>query len=112
MKLFYHPSFTNNAFVDFEKSPVFHSSFTDNKVRPYWTVKPYHIDDVVTVEEVSEDELIRQFTENMLYAYENTIEAKQGVISTVKRLKSEGQFLFFSLILLEKEKQKTTFKRG
>ena len=41
----------------FEKSPVFHSSFTDNKVRPYWTVKPYHIDDVVTVEEVSEDEL-------------------------------------------------------
>ena len=23
MKLFYHPSFTYNAFVDFEKSPVF-----------------------------------------------------------------------------------------
>ena len=23
MKLFYHPSFTNNAFVDFEKSPIF-----------------------------------------------------------------------------------------
>ena len=39
---------------------------------------------------VNEEELICQFTENMLYAYENTIEAKQGVISTVKRLKSEG----------------------
>lgn len=33
----------------FEKAPVFHSSFTDNKVRPYWTVKPYKIDDVITV---------------------------------------------------------------
>ncbi len=32
-----------------EKAPVFHSSFTDNGVRPYWTVKPYKIDDVVIV---------------------------------------------------------------
>lgn len=47
----------------FEKSPVFHSSFTDNKVRPYWTVKPYHIDDVVSVEEVSEEELATKVDE-------------------------------------------------
>lgn len=32
-----------------EKAPVLHSSFTDNRVRPYWTVKPYNIDDVLTV---------------------------------------------------------------
>ncbi len=39
---------------------------------------------------ISAEELVKQFTENMLYAYENTIEPKQGVIETVKRLKSEG----------------------
>ena len=33
----------------FEKAPVLHSSFKDNKVAPYWTVKPYRIDDVFTV---------------------------------------------------------------
>lgn len=49
-----------------EKAPVFHSSFTDNKVRPYWTVKPYKIDDVVTVsypEDVDKavDEFLTQY---------------------------------------------------
>ncbi len=33
----------------FEKAPVLHSSFKDNHVSPYWIVKPYHIDDVLTV---------------------------------------------------------------
>ena len=33
----------------FKKSPVLHASFKDNKVAPYWTVKPYRIDDVLTV---------------------------------------------------------------
>ena len=32
-----------------EKSPVLHSSFTDNHISPYWEVKPYNIDDVLTV---------------------------------------------------------------
>lgn len=41
----------------FEKAPVLHSSFTDNKIHPYWTVKNYDIDDVLTVKEVEEDEL-------------------------------------------------------
>lgn len=41
----------------FEKAPVLHSSFTDNKVHPYWTVKDYEIDDVITVKEVSEEDL-------------------------------------------------------
>ncbi|MDE5671053.1 MAG: hypothetical protein K2I14_06290, partial [Eubacterium sp.] len=40
-----------------EKAPVLHSSFTDNRIRPYWTVKDYKIDDVLTVKEVSEAEL-------------------------------------------------------
>ena len=38
----------------FEKAPVLHSSFTDNRISPYWTVKDYHINDVLTVKEVDE----------------------------------------------------------
>ena len=41
----------------FEKAPVLHSSFTDNKIHPYWTVKNYRIEDVLTVKEIGEDEL-------------------------------------------------------
>ena len=41
----------------FEKAPVLHSSFTDNRIHPYWSVESYHINDILTVEEVSEDEL-------------------------------------------------------
>lgn len=33
----------------FEKAPVFHSSFTDNRISPYWTVHDYVIDDVLIV---------------------------------------------------------------
>lgn len=39
----------------FEKAPVLHSSFTDNRISPYWTIQDYKIDDVLTVKEVSED---------------------------------------------------------
>ncbi len=48
----------------FEKAPVLHSSFTDNRIHPFWTVKDYKIDDVLTVKYVSEealDEEINQF---------------------------------------------------
>ena len=38
----------------FEKAPVLHSSFTDNRIAPYWTVRDYHINDVLTVKEVRE----------------------------------------------------------
>lgn len=41
----------------FEKAPVLHASFTDNHVRPYWTVNDYTIDDVLTVETVNAEEL-------------------------------------------------------
>lgn len=41
----------------FEKAPVLHSSFTDNKIHPYWTVKDYSIDDVLTVKTVDEASL-------------------------------------------------------
>lgn len=33
----------------FEKAPVLHSSFVDNHVSTHWAVKPYGIDDVLTV---------------------------------------------------------------
>lgn len=33
----------------FEKAPVLHSSFVDNHVSTHWAVKPYSIDDVLTV---------------------------------------------------------------
>ena len=41
----------------FEKAPVLHSSFTDNRIKPYWTVNDYHIDEVLTVKEVTEEAL-------------------------------------------------------
>ncbi|MCR4925817.1 MAG: hypothetical protein K5917_05970 [Clostridiales bacterium] len=41
----------------FEKAPVLHSSFTDNHINPYWTVMPYHIDDVVSVIETTQEKL-------------------------------------------------------
>lgn len=41
----------------FEKAPVLHSSFTDNRIRPYWTVKDYHIDDILSVKHVGEEKL-------------------------------------------------------
>ncbi len=47
----------------FEKAPVLHSSFTDNHIRPYWTVNTYSIDDALTVETVSEDELAAKVDE-------------------------------------------------
>ena len=48
----------------FEKAPVLHSSFTDNRVHPYWTVREYHINDILTVKETDEaslDEEINAF---------------------------------------------------
>lgn len=41
----------------FEKAPIFHSSFTDNKVAPYWTVEKYNINDVVLVVRTDEESL-------------------------------------------------------
>lgn len=46
----------------FEKAPVLHSSFKDNHVSPYWIVKPYRIDDVLTVSHPDDlDEAINSF---------------------------------------------------
>lgn len=42
----------------FEKAPVLHSRFVDNKVSPYWEIMPYRIEDVITVkhsDNVTED---------------------------------------------------------
>ncbi len=41
----------------FEKAPVLHSSFSDNRIRPYWTVRDYRIEDILTVKTVAEDAL-------------------------------------------------------
>ena len=41
----------------FEKAPVLHSSFSDNRIRPYWTVRDYRIEDILTVRTVEEDAL-------------------------------------------------------
>lgn len=47
----------------FEKAPVLHSSFTDNRIQPYWTVKDYKISDVLTVKEVSEEALDQEIND-------------------------------------------------
>lgn len=52
----------------FEKAPVLHSSFTDNRIQPYWTVKDYKIDDVLTVKNVSEASLEQEIN-NFLVQY-------------------------------------------
>lgn len=49
-----------------EKAPVFHSSFEDNHISPYWEVKPYKIEDVVSVHypdnlEVAVDSFLTQY---------------------------------------------------
>ncbi len=49
-----------------EKTPVLHSAFVDNKISPYWEVKTYHIDDVLTVAhpeemETAVDEFLTQY---------------------------------------------------
>lgn len=50
----------------FEKAPVFHSSFEDNKISPVWEIKDYRIDDVITVSrpdnlEEAIDEFLTQY---------------------------------------------------
>ncbi len=50
----------------FEKAPVFHSSFSDNFLSPYWTVHDYDMDEVLTVEYTDEpqkraDEFLVQY---------------------------------------------------
>ncbi len=47
----------------FEKAPVFHSSFTDNHIKPYWTVNRYNIDDVLTVKEINEEDRAKEVDE-------------------------------------------------
>ncbi len=51
-----------------EKAPVLHSSFTDNRIAPYWIVKNYKIDDVLTVKTVSED-LLEEEINSFLVQY-------------------------------------------
>ena len=52
-----------------EKAPVLHSSFTDNHVSPYWTVMPYHIDDVLTVERFEKEEDLKEAVDSFLTQY-------------------------------------------
>ena len=44
----------------FEKAPVLHASFTDNRIAPYWTVRDYHVDDILTVKDVAEEALAEE----------------------------------------------------
>ncbi len=37
-----------------ESAPVFHSSFVDNHINPYWRVENYHIDDVFSAKEAED----------------------------------------------------------
>lgn len=48
----------------FEKAPVLHSSFVDNRISPYWRVEDYRIDEVVSVhrpEPEALDDAINEF---------------------------------------------------
>ena len=46
----------------FEKAPVLHSCFVDNHLSTHWEVKPYHIDDVLTVSRPDDiDKAVNEF---------------------------------------------------
>ncbi|MCC8016492.1 MAG: hypothetical protein LIO43_03780 [Clostridiales bacterium] len=67
----------------FEKAPVLHSSFTDNHIHPYWTVKDYNIDDVLTVKTVP-DEALEAEINSFLVTYippESDIQMKAAVFN-------------------------------
>ena len=67
----------------FEKAPVLHSSFTDNKIHPYWKVCDYHINDVLTVKEVSEEELDKEINDFLVQYIppESSIQMKAAVFN-------------------------------
>lgn len=67
----------------FEKAPVLHSSFTDNRISPYWTVHDYKIDDVLTVKEVNEEQLESEINEFLIQYIppEATIQMKVAVFN-------------------------------
>lgn len=50
----------------FEKAPVLHSSFTDNRISPYWTVKDYKISDVLTVKDVEKENLEQEINDFLI----------------------------------------------
>lgn len=52
----------------FEKDPILHSSFTDNHISPYWKVNKYTVDDVLQIENVSEENL-REKVDEFLTQY-------------------------------------------
>ncbi|MBQ8980054.1 MAG: hypothetical protein IJ077_00410 [Eubacterium sp.] len=70
-------------FCFFEKAPVLHSSFYDNKVHPYWKVEDYHINDVLTVKEVSEDDLAQEVNDFLVQYIppENHVQMKVAVFN-------------------------------
>lgn len=63
----------------FEKAPVLHSSFENNRISPYWLVNDYNIDDVLTV---SRPENVEEAVNEFLTQYippENSIQMKAAV---------------------------------
>ncbi len=38
----------------FEAAPILHSSFVDNRIRPYWVVNPYKPEDAVSIKNIDE----------------------------------------------------------
>ncbi len=51
----------------FELSPVFHSSFKDNHISPYWITEKYTADDIFTVSEADDlDEAVDSFLEQYI----------------------------------------------
>ncbi len=38
----------------FEAAPILHSSFVDNRIRPYWVVNPYKPEDAISVKNINE----------------------------------------------------------
>lgn len=67
-----------------ESAPVFHSSFVDNHINPYWKVCDYHIDDVFSVKET--DDLQRSADRFLLQG----IDVKSNVQIKIRLLFSSG----------------------
>ncbi|MBR4744999.1 MAG: hypothetical protein IK082_12555 [Oscillospiraceae bacterium] len=63
----------------FEKAPVLHSSFVNNRISPYWAVKDYHIDDVLTVVRTDEPDAAADAFLTQQIPPENDLQMKVAV---------------------------------
>lgn len=65
----------------YERVPLMHSTFIDNRIRPYWIVNPYNIDDAFTIKNINEaekEEVVEEFLMQEV-SYSDKLQFRVGV---------------------------------